>query len=428
MGIVGALVSSRPTLYVWACASLLAACASKSAPPVAPAAPEPASETAPSASAREYKVIGYFTNWVENRKGCEFRTTDVDPTAFTHINFAFAEVNPGPGGKVNPNFGIAPFGKEAKLRDPGRDGLYAQLNSLKAKNPKLKTLLSVGGWSHTDPPMAWLFTSMAETRLSRAQFVDNALTYVRDNGFDGIDIDWEYPADPTRGGRAADTKNFTSLMKELREAITSDASKTQRPALLLTVATPAGKQAELFELGEVAKQVDWINLMTYDFAGSWEPTTGINAPNMKGGPGVQAAIANYLLSGVPRDKLVLGMPTYGHTFAGVETDKPRAPHKGKGPKARCTGEEGSIAYFEVAELLKSGELKRYWDDDTLTPYAYDAKTKMWVTYDDQESFRKKLDVLQENKLAGAMFWAIDLDDYKGGYPLISTVKERLLKK
>ena len=122
------------------------------------------------------------------------------------------------------------------------------------------------------------------------------------------------------------------------------------------------------------------------------------------------------------------MPTYGHTFAGVETDKPRAPHKGKGPKARCTGEEGSIAYFEVAELLKSGQLKRYWDDDTLTPYAYDAKTKMWVTYDDQESFRKKLDVLQEQKLAGAMFWAIDLDDYKGGYPLISTVKERLLKK
>ena len=53
---------------------------------------------------------------------------------------------------------------------------------------------------------------------------------------------------------------------------------------------------------------------------------------------------------------------------------------------------------------------------------------MWVTYDDPESFKKKLDVLQEKKLAGAMFWAIDLDDYKGGYPLISTVKNRLLKK
>jgi GH18 family chitinase len=122
------------------------------------------------------------------------------------------------------------------------------------------------------------------------------------------------------------------------------------------------------------------------------------------------------------------MATYGHTFAGVETDKPKSPHKGKGPKARFTSEPGSIAYFEVEEMLKSGQLKRYWDDETATPYAYDPKTKMWVTYDDPESYKKKLDVLQEKKLAGAMFWAIDLDDYKGGYPLISTVKNRLLKK
>jgi GH18 family chitinase len=95
---------------------------------------------------------------------------------------------------------------------------------------------------------------------------------------------------------------------------------------------------------------------------------------------------------------------------------------------RCTGEPGSISYFEVQELLKSGAFKRYWDEATETPYAYDPKTKVWVTYDDQESYKKKLDLLEEKKLAGAMFWAIDLDDYKGGYPLISTVKNRLLKK
>src|SRR6185369_14714536 len=159
----------------------------------------------------------------------------------------------------------------------------------------------------------------------------------------------------------------------------------------------AGDQAKYFELGEIQKYVDWINLMTYDFAGSWDPTTGMNAPNSKTAPGIESTVAKYLAAGVPADKLVLGMPTYGHTFAGVESERPKSAHKGKGPKARCTGEEGSIAYFEVAELLKSGQLTRYWDEDTATPYAYDAKGKVWVTYDDAESFAKKLDVLESHK-------------------------------
>jgi chitinase len=422
------MVFSRRTRSAWTALCLLAGCAPSAAPPATAPTPAAAIAPTPAAAPSGYKVIGYFTNWVETRKGCEFRAKDVDASQFTHINFAFAEVDPGPGGKQKPRWGLAPFGAAAKSRDLGPKGLYAELNALKASNTNLKTLLSVGGWAHTDPPMAWLFTTMAETPASRGEFIQNSLKYIRDNGFDGIDIDWEFPADPTRGGRPFDTKNFTLLMKEFKEAIAAEARATQKAPLLLTTATPAGDNFKLFEMGEVAKYADWINLMTYDFAGDWDPTTGMNAPNAKGGPGVQTSIANYLAAGVPPEKLVLGMPTYGHTFAGVETDKPKSPHKGKGPKARCTSEPGSIAYFEVEEMLKAGQLKRYWDDETATPYAYDPKTKMWVTYDDPESFKKKLDVLQEKKLAGAMFWAIDLDDYKGGYPLISTVKNRLLKK
>jgi chitinase len=374
----------------------------------------------------EPKVIGYFTNWVEDRKGCEFLVKNVDPGLFSHINFAFAQVDPGPGGKAKPSFRVSPFGEAA--HDLGPNGLYAQVNALKAKNPKLKTLLSIGGWAHTDPPMAWLFTTMAETRASRGDFIAASIRYVRDNGFDGIDIDWEYPADPSRGGRPVDTRNFTSLLAELREAVTAEAKTSGKEPLLITLATPAGSQVKGFELGSIHRYVDWINLMTYDFTGSWQPVTGMNAPNAKDGPGIQEAVATYLGAGVPPEKIVLGMPTYGHTFAGVEGSKPGLPHKGAGPKPRCTGEGGSIAYFEVAELLKSGRLVRSWDAATETPYAYDAKEKLWVTFDDVESYQKKLDFLENKRLGGAMFWAIDLDDYANGYPLISTVRERLVKR
>ncbi len=419
--------SFRRSVCASIAASFLTACVSRTAPSADRAAVDSRAVEPAKLGALDYKVLGYFTNWVEDRKGCEFKVTDVDPGVFTHISFAFTQVDPGPGGRQEPNWRMVPFGSGAAARDLGPSGLYARLNALKAKNSKLKTLISVGGWSHTDPPLAWLFTTMAETVASRAQFIDNSIRYARDHGFDGIDIDWEYPSDPTRGGRPIDTKNFTLLVKEFHDAVQAEGAKTKKAPLLVTSATPAGKSAQFFELSEIHKYLDWINPMTYDFTGSWEPTTGINAPNGNAG-GIQAAVATYLVAGVPPEKIVLGMATYGHTFAGVETERPRSPHKGKGPKARCTNEEGSIAYFEVAELLKSGQLKRYWDDDTATPYAYDAKTKLWVTYDDTESLQKKLDVVENKRLGGAMFWAIDLDDYKSGYPLISSVAKRLLKR
>src|SRR5262245_47400420 len=108
-----ALFSSR---HVWILLAGALGCASGSnAPPTAPIAAAPstaAAAPAPSPSAADYKVVGYFTNWVENRKGCEFHANDVDVTAFTHINFAFAEVSPGPGGKQKPSWSIVPFGSE----------------------------------------------------------------------------------------------------------------------------------------------------------------------------------------------------------------------------------------------------------------------------------------------------------------------------
>jgi GH18 family chitinase len=386
--------------------------------PLACAAQAPATQQSPP----DYKVVGYFTNWVENRQGCEFRPDDVDTRLLTHINFAFAQVDPGPGGKRKPSWHLSPFGG---ANDLGPRGLYARVNALKMKNPKLKTLLSVGGWSHNDSTMAWRFTTMAESPRTRGEFIANALGYVRANGFDGIDIDWEYPVDSTRGGRPMDRRNFTLLLKELRAAIDAESRRSGggRAPLLLTIATAQQEPTRFYELADVARNVDWINLMTYDYAGDWSPTTGMNAPN----PGIRAAVAAYLDAGVPARKIVLGMPTYGHTFASVESPQPNAPHKGKGPKQPCTGAPGFISYFEANELVRSGRLRRYWDDATATPYAYDAKNKVWVTYDDTASIRNKTDIIEDLKLGGAMFWAIDLDDYRHGYPLITTVARRLLK-
>ena len=311
-------------------AILLSACISGEKGAVSPDSPSPGSapgaqeSAAPSAagasavSSGPKKVIGYFTNWAQYRTGgCAFNVSDIKPELLTHINFSFAKVDPGPGGKAKPKFGIAPYEKT----DIGPNGQYVQINALKKKSPGLKVALSIGGWSHNDPPMAWLFTTMAETPEGRSDFIAATIKYVREHGFDGIDLDWEYPGDPTRGGRAVDTNNYTALLREFRSAIDAEAKASGKPALELTIAAPAGVAVRGYDIPKIHEPLDWINLMSYDYEGGWAPRTGHNAPAPKVGAGVQGSVSIYMNFGVPAQKLVLGMATYGRSFKGAESDK-----------------------------------------------------------------------------------------------------------
>ncbi|HEX3775448.1 MAG TPA: glycosyl hydrolase family 18 protein [Polyangiaceae bacterium] len=368
------------------------------------------------------RVVGYFPDWTHNREGkCKFTVEDIDPMLFTHLNFAFARVDGGE--RAHPTFKLAPFDKS----DLGPDGQYAHFVALKKKNPKLKTLLSVGGWTHSDPPYDWIFSAMAETPEGRKQFIDSAIKYLRENGFDGLDLDWEYPSEPTRGGRAMDTGNYIKLLSEVHAAFQAEKVPAGKDKLLFTVAAPSGVYIKWYDIAKMHPSLDWINLMSYDYAGAWDHRSGHNAPNPELGSGVAASVSIYKNFGVPADKLVVGMATYGHTFAGVEEAKVGAPATGPGPKQHCTEEPGLIAYFEMEELLNSGHAKAEWDDNAHVPFAYDEKSKVWFSYDDPKSFNQKLDFIEEQGLGGAMIWEVDTDDFHHGYPLISLAAKRLPK-
>jgi chitinase len=211
------------------------------------------------------RVVGYFPDWTHGRDAkCRFTVEEIDPMLFTHLNFAFARVDGGD--RKAPTFKLAPFDKT----DLGADGQYAHFVALKKKNPKLKTLLSVGGWTHSDPPNDWIFSAMAETPGGRKQFIDSAIKYLRDNGFDGLDLDWEYPSEPTRGGRAMDTANYTKLLAEVRAAFEAEKLPAGKEKLLFTVAAPSGVYIKWYDLPKMHASLDWINLMSYDYAGSWD--------------------------------------------------------------------------------------------------------------------------------------------------------------
>ncbi len=300
------------------------------------------------AQPKEKIVVAYVCSWTNERLP--------DPTLMTHINYAF--------GHVKKTFDGVNIQNEPFLR---------KVVALRKQNPKLKIMLSVGGWTSGN------FSEMAATAKTRTAFAKDCKRIVDEYGLDGIDIDWEYPTSNEAGISSSpdDTKNFTLLMRDLRKAL----GKKK----LLTAATIA--DGLYIDFPACIKYMDFVNIMAYDVANPPKHHTTLFRSPLSGRITVEEAINAHIRNGVPAEKLTLGMPLYG-----------RGDHSNKVLDQYIKSRNADGRYYER------------WDEVGQVPYLVDQSGQLVWGFDNPRSLAAKCQLIIDRGLLGGMYWECTEDN------------------
>lgn len=370
------------------------------------------------------KVIGYFANWQGYKTDYEpnnpdyssatvdgkgYDPVDVPFDKITHVNYGFMIIDPTTG-KLTSNDPWADYA------DGGGRNYIGQINDLADEND-VTSMVSIGGWNNSVDDLA--FDIVTKTPEKMDAFTDEAVKFMLDYKFDGIDIDWEYPDNEDRKTK------FIALMKQLREKLTA-AGKENDTYYQLSIAVTASHEKMEFIAPEVVNEyVDNFNVMTYDFRGGFDTQTGHHSglyateTDKDKKFNVSSAMKEYSETySIPKNKLMVGMSYYSRGFANVETGELGAPSSGApvgGTWDDPALPAGLMPWFQLKELeVKANEdpndaLVAKWDDQAKAPYIYNADTKEFYTYDNIQSIQEKVNWTIENQYGGAIIWELSYD-------------------
>lgn len=358
----------------------------------------PPPKPAPVPTPNGKNIVGYYTGYSAHSG---FTPNKVDASKLTHINYAFA--------KIDGNSKIA-------LADSAIDlSNFKQLRGLKNTNPNLKLLISVGGWDYSNN-----FSNAALTAQSRETFAQSCLDFILTHGFDGIDLDWEFPVSggPAHNtNRPEDKQNFTLLLKAIREKLDGQTAKDGKRYYLTIAAAPNSTYLKKIELTKIAPLVDYIFLMGYDLHGPWDKYTDFGAPlygtgedSPQYGGSISDGTALYLNS-VSSSKLVLGMPFYGHKYELNDEEN-------NGLYQRYSSAK-SIGYDNVLKnYLSDSAYGEFYHKNAKVPYLYGNGS--FITYEDPSSIAHKVNYAKSKGLGGVGIWELAHD--KNGNLLGSAYK------
>ncbi|KAJ4381977.1 hypothetical protein N0V85_008603 [Neurospora sp. IMI 360204] len=294
------------------------------------------------------------------------------------------------------------------------EGIFKLATDAKLYNSQLQVFISVGGWTFSDNGTVTqpLLSEISSTEANRQKFADNVVKFCNKWGFDGLDIDWEYPGAPDRGGKPEDTDNFTRLMKTLRQTFNGSPRR-----LGLTFTIPSSYwYLKWFDLPGLLQYADWTNLMSYDLHGTWDRNNPIGAIAQGHTNLTEIKLAAELLwrVGVKPEQVALGYGFYGRSFelSNPSCPTPGCPFLGGAREGPCSKTSGILMYYEIEAILKQvPNLKPVLDKTAAVKYLVFDKNQ-WISYDDKDTFGQKIDWANSVGFGGSLIWAADTDDDK----------------
>ncbi len=353
--------------------------------------------------AKGTKVIGYYTSWAHHSG---FTPDKIKWDALTHVNHAFMGLN-----------------NDAEMVE-SEDYLatkQALIKEAHAHNVKVLACLNPG--SHACG--VTIVQALINDEEKRAKLVRNIYDYLRENGYDGLVINWEHPGlklnkkckwlGTDRKLCVQDKANVTKWLRELRQAF----DQVEPPLLLSFV---VGLEEKCLDGPAITPYVDWIEIMVY-LQHNWAPDAGHNCALFVSrqddcGRNESAAVSvKYWRKKqrIPREKIMVGLPFYAVKNKGADLSAPIKVPSGRG-----------IAYRNVVEYHIGKGWTRHWDDDAKVPYLLKDEGNGFISYNDPESLRLKVKWGTEQKLGGFMIWELSQGVLKdGSQPLLEAISQAL---
>ncbi|ORX68568.1 glycoside hydrolase [Linderina pennispora] len=366
------------------------------------------------------RKIAYYPAWaIYDRK---FNPADVPVERLTHINYGFANLVNNKIALGDPWADVEKPWPDTQYQPGDIKGSFGEFNNpaspVRRRNPHLRSIISVGGWTWSAG-----FSKMTSAYESRMEFIRSVGEFLQKYQFDGVDIDWEHPVEGGMEGNPhspADATNYAHLLYDLRTHLDS-LPPPRFGRYEISISTSAARSVyRHLDLAAIAHVVDTINIMTYDYAGAWSPTTAhqqnlFESSLASSGITGDTTVSDYIRAGVPPEKVVLGIGFYGRGFAHVKHEQGRGPVPGLGcpfsgvPKG--TWEDGVFDYkaLRADQMLANSSYTPYWDDRAQAPVLYSEKECVLITFDDPVSVSWKADYVLRRRLGGVMIWEITQD-------------------
>lgn len=348
------------------------------------------------------RVVGYYESWSPDRPCNKFYPEQIPKGIYTHLNFAFATIDP------------VTF--EVKLGAPTDADLAKRLTNLKLGDPGLQVYVAIGGWTFNDPgPTATTFSDIAGSDVNTKKFTDSLIRFMAQYNFDGVDLDWEYPEASDRSGRGADYANLPLFMAKVKLALLTSA---RRGGLSITLPLSFWYLRH-FDIIKLQDIVDFFNIMAYDVHGTWDQNNKWVGPYLNSHTNL-TEITDMLdllwRNGIKSDKVTLGTAFYGRSFTATNPacTAPGCAYSSGGTKQTCSHEVGVVLNSEIVDIQRrTGAQGVLNAAAAVKQLVYDGN--QWVTYDDEDTLRIRANFARSLCLGGLMVWAVSHDTADGTF-------------